>query len=46
MSTTEYLYYNFDIESLVKDFGPIGLDFIKTLTVEELENYYSDYKVR
>jgi len=39
-----YLHEHFDLEQLEEDFGLNGLDHIKGLSVEELEEDYSDYK--
>ncbi len=40
----DYLYKHFNVELLEEDYGINGLDYIKTLTVEELEEEFGDYK--
>ena len=44
MNNIDYLHEHFDLEQLEEDFGLNGLDYIKSLSVEELEEDYSDYK--
>lgn len=40
----DYLNKHFNVELLEEDYGINGLDYIKTLTVEELEEEFGDYK--
>jgi hypothetical protein len=44
MNNIDYLHEHFDLEQLEEDFGLNGLDYIKSLSVDELEEDYSDYK--
>ena len=44
MTNMDYLYKHYNVELLEEDYGINGLDYIKTLTIEELDEEYSDYK--
>ena len=40
----DFLNKHYNVELLEEDYGINGLDYIKTLTVEELEDEFGDYK--
>jgi len=40
----DFLNKHYNVELLEEDYGINGLDYIKTLTVEELEEEFGDYK--
>ena len=39
-----YLYDNFDLELIEEDFGVNGLDYVKGLSIEELDEEFVNYK--
>ena len=39
-----YLYNNFDLNLIEEDFGCNGLDYVKGLSVEELNEEFEGYK--
>ncbi len=40
----DFLNKHYNVELLEEDYGINGLDYIKTLTIEELEDEFGDYK--
>ena len=40
----DYLYDNFDLELIEEDFGVNGLDYVKGLSIKELDEEFEDYK--
>jgi hypothetical protein len=39
-----YLHDNFNLELIEEDFGLNGLDYVKGLSIEELDEEFEDYK--
>ena len=40
-----YLYNNFDLDLIEEDFGCNGLDYVKGLSVDELNEEFGDFKI-
>lgn len=41
----DYLYDHFNVDSIMEDFGLNGWDYIKSLSKEEIDEEFDDYRL-
>ncbi len=44
-SIVDYLHDHFDVDSIMEDFGLNGWDYIKSLSIEEIDEEFEDYRL-